>query len=138
MQYFPNARDSVVKIDRVINVDNEFNVYTQFYADRNLLPELWAKPLAKLNGLNFKKMIAQESNVPITHVDHLVRLTRLDANMATALDVAAGTPGIFLQAVARMGTSACVYYQEFFIPPTERVLSVPAEMGSAFSSRTTR
>lgn len=96
MQYFPNARDSVVKIDRVINVDNEFNVYTQFYADRNLLPALWAKPLAKLNGLNFKKMIAQESNVPITHVDHLVRLTRLDANMATALDVAAGTPGIFL------------------------------------------
>jgi GntR family transcriptional regulator len=137
-QHFPNARNSVIKIDRVINVDNEFNVFTQFYADRNLLPGLWEKPLAKLNGLNFKKLIAQESNVPITHVDHLVRLTRLDTDMASVLDVAANSPGIFLQAIARMGVSACVYYQEFFIPPTERVLSVPAEMGSAFSSRTGR
>lgn len=137
-QHFPDARDSIVKIDRVINVDNEFNVYTQFYADINLLPALWARPLAKLNGLNFKKLIAQESNVPITHVDHLVRLTRLDADVASVLDVVPNTPGIFLQAVARMGVNACVYYQEFYIPPTERVLSVPAEMGTAFSSRATR
>jgi len=137
-QHFPNAHDSVMKIDRVINVDNEFNVFTQFYADKNLLPALWEKPLARLNGLNFKKLIAQESNVPITHVDHLVRLTRLAPDVASVLDVTANTPGIFLQAIARMGTSACVYYQEFFIPPTERMLSVPAEMGAAFSSRTAR
>ncbi|MEA3085522.1 MAG: hypothetical protein QOC89_3219, partial [Paraburkholderia sp.] len=33
-----------------------------------------------------------------------------------------------MQAAALMGESACVYYQEFSIPTTGRVLSIPDQL----------
>lgn len=125
--HFPQGFDNVFRIDRVINVNNEFNVFTQFYTDRRLLPALWETPLAKLNGVNFKRLIARESNVPITRVGHFVRATQFDDRIVSVLQVQPPAFGIFMQAVAQMGREACVYYQEFFIPPTNRTLAIPDE-----------
>jgi DNA-binding GntR family transcriptional regulator len=134
-RHFPQAQDHVMRIDRVITVDEEFKVFTQFYADRRLLPALWERPLSKLNGVNFKKMIARESNVPITHVEHYVRTMAMDKEAAAILEIKPNTVGIFLQAVAHMGRNACVYYQEFFIPPTQRMLSIPADISAGMPAR---
>lgn len=137
-RYFPQALDSVVRIDRVISVNNEFNVFTQFYTDHRLLPALCEGPLSKLDGVNFKKLIVQESHVPITNVEHFVRAMPIGESIAAVLDVQVNTVGIFMQAVARMGRNACVYYQEFSIPPTQRVLSIPAEPVSGQTTKIQR
>jgi len=127
MKYFPQAAGNVMKIDRVINVNNEFKVFSQFYTDHRLLPALCEGPLSKLDGVNFKKLILNESHVPITNVEHFVRAMPIAKSIAEVLDVKTNTVGIFMQAVAHMGRNACVYYQEFSIPPTHRVLGIPAE-----------
>ena len=127
MKYFPQAVDSVVKIDRVINVNNEFKVFSQFYTDHRLLPALCEGPLSKLDGVNFKKLIVNESHVPITHVEHFIRAMPIVKSIADVLNVKVNTVGIFMQAIAHMGRNSCVYYQEFSIPPTHRVLDIPAE-----------
>lgn len=123
--YFPGADDHVIRIDRVISVNNEFNVLSRFYADQRLLPALWEKPLAKLSGVNFKRLIMLESNVPITRIEHFVRATSFDDTVASVLQLKPPATGLFLQAAAHMGRETCVYYQEFFIPPTERTLVIP-------------
>lgn len=127
---FPQASEHkhIFRIDRVLNVNNEFNVFTKFYADKRMLPALWEYPLSKLSGLNFKRLIARESNVPITDVGHFVRATSFDPETASALNVDATVTGMTLEALAHMGRDICVYYQQFFIPPTERRLSIPAEV----------
>lgn len=135
--YLPNVTDSAIRIDRVINVNNEFNVFTQFYTDRRMLPALWERPLEKLNGLNFKKLITRESHVPITHIDHFVRAIKLSDDLMPLLNVKESTIGLFLQAVARMGNAA-VYYQEFFIPPTNRMLSIPSESAGSMAAKMQR
>lgn len=127
-EHFPKGRDSLMRIDRVINVNNEFNVFTHFFADSRMLPALWDTPVSKLNGVNFKAMIARELNVPITRIGHFLRATLFDESVAQVLNVKVRTAGIFMQAVAHMGQKACVYYQEFFIPPTHRMLSIPEQM----------
>jgi DNA-binding GntR family transcriptional regulator len=127
-KHFPQAYNNLIRIDRVINVDNEFNVFTQFYTDRRLLPALWETPLSKLSGVNFKRLIARESSIPITRVGHFVRAMQFDDNLVSVLNLKSPVFGIFLQAVAQMGREACVYYQEFFIPPTRRTLCIPDEM----------
>lgn len=128
--HFPNAHDDIMRIDRVINVDNEFSVFTQFYTDRRLLPALWETPLAKLSGVNFKRLIARDAHVPITRMGHFVRAMRFDETVADILKLEPDVSGLFLQAVAQMGREACVYYQEFFIPPTSRALSIPDELAN--------
>jgi GntR family transcriptional regulator len=132
-EYFPRALDNVMRIDRVINVNNEFNVFTHFYADTRMLPALWNTPVSKLNGVNFKAMIARELNVPITRIGHTVRAVPFDDAVAAIVNVKVRAIGIFMQAAAHMGEKSCVYYQEFFIPMTARALSIPEQMlgGSA-------
>ena len=124
-EHFPQARDSLIRIDRVINVNNEFNVLTRFFTDSRLLPALWEAPLGKLDGVNFKAIIARELNMPITHISHYFRARPFNENAAAAVNVKVHAVGIFMQAVARMGQQKCVYYQEFFIPMTDRTLSIP-------------
>lgn len=116
---------NVMRLDRIISVNEEFSIFSRFYADRMLLKRLWEMPMKRLNGANFKKVIAQECKLPITDITHLVRLAVFDAEACERTHVEPGASGLYMQAIARAGSDLCVYYQEFFIPPTSRVLSFP-------------
>jgi GntR family transcriptional regulator len=127
-RYFPDAGEHLVLITRIINVNNEFDVLVRFYMDSRILPRLSKGPLHSLDGLNFKTVIAGELNVPITRITHDVSLIKLDHETAETLGARAGDSGLFMQAAAMMGEAACVYYQEFSIPATDRVLSIPDQL----------
>ncbi|HVL09170.1 MAG TPA: GntR family transcriptional regulator [Burkholderiaceae bacterium] len=124
-RYFPEAGEHAIRIDRVISVNNEFNILSRFFTDRRQLPALWEKPLPTLHGVNFKRLIMRESNMLITRIEHLVRAMQFDEEVSATLQLDAPATGMFLQAGAYMGRDACVYYQEFFIPPTQRTLVIP-------------
>ena len=115
----------VMRLDRIISVNDEFRIYSRFYADRQLLKRLWNIPLNRLHGANFKHVIAEECRLPITDITHLVRVTRFDPETCERILVGPKTTGLFMQAIARAGTDVCVYYQEFSIPPNERALKFP-------------
>ncbi|XYP84762.1 GntR family transcriptional regulator [Bordetella bronchiseptica] len=128
-RYFDTAAGAqVILIERTINVGNEFEVFTRFYVDRNVFPSLWDTPMEKLNGLNFKKQITQELNVPVTKIDHFVAMEPFDPTVAGYTKTPPYAAGIALQVVACMGQERCIYYQKFFIPPTKRVLSIPDQL----------
>jgi DNA-binding GntR family transcriptional regulator len=124
-RYFPGAGERLMLITRIINVDNEFNVFVRFFMDSSMLPGLSKAALKTLDGLNFKTVISRELSIPITRITHDVRAMKFDGQIAEAIGVRRGDPGIFMQAAAHMGDSTCIYYQEFSIPMTNRVLSIP-------------
>jgi GntR family transcriptional regulator len=131
-RYFPNAGDHLVLITRIINVNNEFDVLVRFYMDSRMLPKLSTAPLRTLDGLNFKTVIVGELRVPITRITHDVRMVSFDADTAATLGTRKGATGLFMQAAAMMGDSTCVYYQEFSIKMTDRVLSIPDQLPKMF------
>jgi GntR family transcriptional regulator len=121
-RYFTTAPGRVIRIDRLINVNNEFTIFSQFFTDRQLLKRLWECPLGKLDGENFKLLITRECNLPTTDVTRDVSIVRMRPDIAKAIRVKAKSVGLLLQAIARAGRETCVYYQEFYIPPTKRAL----------------
>jgi GntR family transcriptional regulator len=127
-RYFPDAGEHLVLITRTINVNGEFDVLVRFYLDSRILPRLSKASLRSLDGLNFKTLIANELSVPITRITHDINVIKFDAATAQATGTKAGEAGLFMRAAAMMGDTACVYYQEFSIPATSRVLSVPDQM----------
>lgn len=129
-KYFNVSAQRIIQIERVININDEFNVFTQFYVNKQLFPLLWDTPLEKLNGLNFKKQITKDLNMPITKVDHFVQMVHFDEVVAGYTNVKPSSLGICLAATAYMGPDNCVYFQKFFIPPTARVLSIPEQSAS--------
>lgn len=117
--------ENVMRLDRIIKINEEFKIFSRFYADRTLLNRLWETPMAKLNGENFKKMIARQCQLPITDITHLVSMAPFDVESCDRIGAAASTSGLYMQAIARAGKDLCVYYQQFFIAPNKRVLVLP-------------
>jgi len=123
-RWFGTQRD-LMRLDRIIDVNHEFKIFSRFYADRALLRRLWDMPMERLHGANFKQVIARQCQLPITDIVHMVQMAAFDEEACRAIDVPAGTAGLFMQAVAHAGRALSVYYQEFFIAPNARALQFP-------------
>jgi GntR family transcriptional regulator len=125
------AQRDLMRLDRIIDVNHEFRISSRFYADRSLLKRLWDMPMERLHGANFKQVIARQCQLPITDIVHMVRTAEFDDEACAAIGVAAGTSGLFMQAVAHAGRAISVYYQEFFIAPNDRALQFPEHTPAA-------
>ena len=121
----------VMRLDRVIIVNDEFRIFSRFYGDRRMLRRLWEMPIDELNGANLKKVIVRQCQLPITEITHYVRTQKFDEEACARMAVAPGTSGLFMYAVARAGRERCVYYQEFSIAPNKRDLKFPETTTSA-------
>jgi len=131
-QHLGKGPSEVMRLDRVVNINAEFNVYSRFYGDRILLKRMWDMPLERLEGVNFQQLIGKHLQLPITDIKHLVGLGRFDAEAAEHSGAKPGSACIHLRAIAHAGRDLCVYYQEFCIPQTSRALEIP-EQTPAFS-----
>ena len=126
----------VIQIDRRIDINHEFIVYSRFFASERDLGSLLKCPLNKLDGQNFKMMIADEMGLPITSINNHARAQALPDRAAAIVDVSPGAMGLYVQAIAASGRRA-IYMQDFFIPPTDRLL-VLSPAGEANGGRGTR
>lgn len=121
----------VIRLDRVIIVNDEFRIFSRFYGDRRTLRRLWEMPMEELHGANFKKVIVRQCQLPITQITHFVRTQMFDDEACTRMGIPAGTSGLFVHAVARAGRERCVYYQQFSIAPNRRDMQFPENTESA-------
>lgn len=132
--------ERILRIDRRIDIGGEFSVYSRFYADRGLLGYFWDCPIAELNGANFKVLITRECRLPITDIKHSVRVSKFTPEIGRMIGAGRGATGMFLFSMAYAGRDTCVYYQEFYIPPTGRFLrfSEGVESQAVLSGRPTQ
>lgn len=119
------TQGEVMRLDRVINVNDEFRIFSRFYGDRQVLRRLWEMPEEELHGANFKQVIVRQCQLPITEITHFVRTAQFDEEACARIGVPVGTTGMFMYAVACAGRERCVYYQEFSIAPNNRALKFP-------------
>jgi len=126
----------VIQIDRRIDINNEFLVYSRFFASERDLGSLLKCPLNKLDGQNFKLMIADEMGLPITSISNHARAQALPDRVAAIVGISPGAMGLYVQAIAASGRRV-IYMQDFFIPPTDRLLllSPPGEANGGRGSR---
>ena len=121
-QYLSAEDTTVIRLDRIINIADEFNIFSRFYGGSMLLKVLWDIPMEHLHGANVKKMIAAQCQLPITEIVHQTRIDHFDDEVCQMIGLEAGSIGMFMQAIARAGSNLSVYYQEFYIPPGNRSL----------------
>ncbi|MBI3938319.1 MAG: GntR family transcriptional regulator [Betaproteobacteria bacterium] len=121
-EWLDQERDNIVRIDRTISINAEFLVYSKFYLDGEKFPSLAKRPLAELDGANFKVILSREFNLPVTHVAQTVRCARFGPGICRAIEVKKGTVGTVIEIVASAGRERQVYYQELSVPPARRKL----------------
>lgn len=114
----------VFRIDRTINIGDEFSVFSSFYADGERLRPLLRLPIAALDAANFKLVMSRELRLPITDIEQRARVQPFPRRICAAIEVPPGTIGLKLEVAARSGSASFIYYQEIFIPPNRRGLDL--------------
>lgn len=123
-EYLGQRGDNVIRIDRVLGINDEFSVYSRFYLSAERFADIMERPLAELDGANLKMILASDFGLPVTHVAQTVSMVSLSAAVCRAIGVADGTPGTLLEIAASTGRGRHVYFQEILIPPNPRKLVV--------------
>jgi len=124
-RFFGQDINELVLIDRTININKEFDVFSRFYFDKNLFPALYETPIENLNGVNFKKQVGKELSMPVTNVEHLVTMIKLNSDIAHHINMNINETCLCLKVAAYMGLNKCIYFQKFYIPDTDRTLNIP-------------
>ena len=119
--------DDIVRVDRKLSVNGEFDLYNRFYFNADTFPHIGAKPIAALDGANLKQMLGATFGMPITSVRQRVSMTAFPTDATDALGLRRGTRGLLLESAASAGKATPIYYLESFIPDNPRKLDVSAD-----------
>ncbi|MBI3451685.1 MAG: GntR family transcriptional regulator [Rhodospirillales bacterium] len=128
-RHLNTAGRAVLRIDRLLSINDEFNLYSRFYVDPGRFRALARESLKALHSANFTKLIGRESNVPVSYLYQRVCTIRFPAAICRAIKVRRATSGILLEIIGHAADGQAVYFQEIFIPPTERQLVISDRTG---------
>jgi GntR family transcriptional regulator len=131
---------AVIRIDRRLGIGDEFFVYSRLYMSAARFDVLLTKPVEEIEAANLKAMIGRDFHLPITQIGQRVSVSRFPGYVCRAIRVPDGTLGMVMDCIATARAGVNVYYQELYIPPTERRLIVSdsdAAWGIAHSKGTT-
>ena len=117
------AGASIIELDRVLTVNDEFEVFNRFYFDGDRFPELASRSRAELAGTNFKSVLARAARVPGGGMSQTMLLVDAPGEMARYMGLPEGSRVAQMDIVRHIaGSSVALYYQQLFIPPTRRRL----------------
>jgi GntR family transcriptional regulator len=120
---------AILVIGRVIGIGGEFSVYSRYFANAEKFHGLLEKTDQELERTNFKTVLRREYNLPITHVNHIACVGVFPDSVCGAIDVPLETSGLKLEIVANSGRRNPVYFQEIYVPPTDRKLYISDSSG---------
>ena len=114
-------------IDRALDINHEFTVFSRFYVDPRRMPAFATLPMRKLSGENFKEIIWRESHQMVSRIVQHLSTVAFGAEAAKATELKRGARGSLLEVRAFLGGNSPIYYQELFIPPNERRLQLAGD-----------
>jgi GntR family transcriptional regulator len=119
-----NQKDSFLQIDRIMNIGNEFLVYSKFFTSRKKFGGFLKKSVAELEKTNFKTILRRDYNLTITRMTYNLRILPLPPEICRAIKVQEGMIGLVMEILAHSGRKNPLYYQELFLPPNNRKLHI--------------
>lgn len=118
--------NSVLRIERLFDVNGEFLVLSRFHLDGQRFPHLANLTVAEVKAANLKLLLAKTYKLPtITH-HQTIRLLRFPKEVCALIKRAAGTTGVLQSVTATIAEHDAVYYHELYIPPNRRALELPS------------
>ncbi len=109
-----------LRIDRSIEINGEFSVFSKFFADAGRFGALMLRPLKQLESANFKRILAREFRIPSLRFSQSMQVLLFPRAVSLALELPAHTTGAMLSISASAPDGTPVYFQQLYIPPNPR------------------
>lgn len=121
---------SVLRIDRKISINREFNVLSRIYVDVLRFPLLMTCPASALASTNIKLLLAKQYRISISHIEQALQLLPFAEPVRRALDLEAEATGLRLDLLAVEAKGRAALFQELFVPSNPYRLVVSDKFGT--------
>ena len=118
------GKKDLYKIDRMLDIGNEFQVHSAFWIDAHKFPGFKKLSLKKLSGENFKEIIWNSNHQPVGRLIQHLAMKCPPRDIQQRLSIKKGDICQFLQVSAYIGQNQPLYYQEIWIPLNARKLDL--------------
>jgi GntR family transcriptional regulator len=125
-RFLKQGRAPILRIDRVINVNDEFTAFSRFFVAGASADLMEAIAADKLHGANFRIVLSEACRLPVTRIGHVVSITQATGDQARKLMITRRDPLLRVEINATAGTDVPLYFQELLSPATGRRLSLPS------------
>jgi GntR family transcriptional regulator len=119
------SRARIVRIDRAISINDEFDVLSRFFAPRGIAKPLLTLPRKNVETANFKIVILRELGMPISRI--VQTIATADEPKWRGAGLRPPAPWL-LEATAYTAEGEVVYFQEIYIPPNCRRLLFESDL----------
>jgi GntR family transcriptional regulator len=117
------ARARVVRIDRLISINHEFEVLSRFFVPEAIAKPLLARPRKNVETANFKVILLREFGMPISRI--VQTIARCSPSAIKGLG---WRPHLVLEATAYTAEGEVAYFQEIYIPSARRKLLFDSDL----------
>jgi len=120
--------DHHVRIDREININNEFTAVARMFLDGQRFQELLDGPASALDNLNIRGLLRERFEAPTLRVVEQVGTETLPDDVAPVMGLQPGTAGLVLHIQGYGFHDAPLSYQVVYIPPDFRRLELQPQL----------
>jgi GntR family transcriptional regulator len=123
-KFLGQSADGIVRIDRCLTINDEFDVYSKFFVRADRFGTLLDRPARELEGINFKLLLSREFGTPVSRLSQTLAVSKPPPIVCKALQLKSSASVTVLDASASTHTGTPVYFQSLYIPPNRRQLSL--------------
>jgi GntR family transcriptional regulator len=113
----------VARIDRIISINHEFEVFSRFFAPETITEQLLILARRNVETANFKAILKRKFGMPISRIVQTIAQT--EAAPSKRLD---WRPHLVLEATAYTAEGEVAYFQEIYIPSIRRKLLFDSDL----------
>jgi len=119
---------SFIRIGRRLNINDEFEAYSQFYLPWSRYRGLLGVPLEELNGISLRVVLSRTYNLPTLHFDQRLQCAPLPRHACRALRLAIGSPGMVWEILGRTYRRQPASYQRVYLPMGHRPIEINSSL----------
>ena len=115
-----------VKIERVISVNREFEIFSELYLPVTMFPTLSGAQATDLDGVSIRDMLAERFNTPTLKAEQSIACSVFPPRVGQVINMPIGQFGIILTVCSNTYRDVPIIWQRAFIPPSDRQMLITA------------
>jgi GntR family transcriptional regulator len=125
---FLGGGKAYIRIGRSINVNDEFDAFSQFYLPWSRFRGLLDVPLDELNGMSLRVVLSRTYNMPTLTFEQRLRCASLPLVACRTMGLATGSPGMIWEIFGRTYRQQPASYQRVFLPMGHRPIEITSSL----------
>ena len=118
----------VSRIDRLISINDEFDVLSRFFTTAAVAKLLLRGPRAEVESVNFKTVLLRKLGMPVTRISQTIAPADHKSKEICRRGAPRVEPFLVIEATAHAAQGDVVYLQEFHIPKSRRKLLFDSDL----------